>query len=739
MSRLYLDNLPELDEEFRKEAAFGSRLGETPENWPQELTSELLKQFPFLSDYEMNVNLDRVDTQRGFAFGFADIANRTERPEVEHEEHGMPHVRIPIIVQEQSVRPFETYVDGDSVMPLTEERVRETLFNPGTFDISQTLPRDPSLVEPLMPPTRSGAGYGGEYKMASANPGCLHGGGRIKVKKASLLHAIAPTITEKDAVAFTQKIASDPTLKAGLKRAGVVDDLIEVFDKTKRASAAERLAYLAENIQPSVVTLHKMPGGDFFLKTANVNALNPQDMEGQVMPADEAAQAVGPEAAQAMVPGQTVTSVTEPIDLEEPFESKLKPVEEFGQYTVVDTMGNKLTGWVFPLTLAWDGAFSKQPVAVFSNGSAFAMQDSVVGELIGKSTALPSEDAPVGEGVFFTTQGSNAICTQPITVRSTMAGPDGSPKIMAFDAFGQQLTISFVDGLTTPQRVSDMEYAFPKTWKFMRLNGQTQLQGGGQAPMDGEEDMEADMGGASDKPKSSKPKAKSSDKKPDKKEAKGKDEKKGKPEKKEKSEKPTVQVNVGEQVKKEKTSAVLWYNGGFNIQGGCGLDKIAADHRFDMSPIDAEFMLGLLGVDGITAKQKVAEARRKGSVKLAGLKTITLLGERYAESVKTASVLLQKLPDLRRDLTKEAASLDDKNTVNNLLALNFINPENLDEFVGYIPELEETSERLAEMLLYSHLGMNDLPSGALSRSMHGLEDVLVGLKNLSQTGAQAED
>jgi hypothetical protein len=716
---LYLDSLPERDDEFKKEAAYAARLGEEVENWPQELSSELLKQLPFLSDYELNVNLDRVDTQRGFAFGYADLANKTERPEAEHDEHGMPHIRVPIVVQEKSVKPFSMYLDGDAVLPLTEERVREALFNPGTFDISQTLPRDPSLVEPLMPPTRTGAGYGGEYKMASARP--------------DLLRAIAPTISEKDASSFIQKLSSDATLRVGFKRAGVVDDLIEVFDKTKRASAEERLAFVAESIQPTVVTLHKLPGGDFLVKSASVNALNPQDMQGQAVPAEETG--IDPAAAQSMVPGQTVTSVTEPIELEEPFESKLKPVEEFGQYTVVDTMGNKLTGWVFPVTLAWDGAFSKQPIAVFSNGSAYAMQDSIVGELIGKSTALPKEDQPVGEGVFFTTLGANAICTAPITVRSTMAGPDGLPKILAFDAFGQQLSVSFVDGLSSPQRVSDMEYAFPKTWNFMRLNGQTQLQGGGQ-DMSGEEGMEEGMGGMSDAPKSAKPKAKGGDKKSDKKPAK-KDDKGG--EKKEKSEKPTVQVNVGEQVKKEKTSAVLFFNGGYNIQGGCGLDKLAAEYRYDMSPVDAEFMLGLLGVDGITAKQKVAECRRKGSVKLAGLKTITLLGERYSESVKTASAILAKLPNLRRDLTKEAAVLEDKDTVNNLLALNFINPENLSEFVSYIPELEETSERLAEMLLYNYLGMNELPEGAIARSMKGLEDVLVGLKNLSETGGASEE
>ena len=816
---LFLDETPG----FLKEAAYAARLSETPENWPQELSSELYKQLPFLSDYEVNVNLDRVDPQRGAAFGYADVANKTERPEVEHDEHGMPHMRIPLIVESRAVRPFSTVLDGERVMPLTEDRVRETLFNPNTFDISSQMPRDPSLVEPLMPPTRSGVGMGGETKMASADPemlktagikdrvygairreaakgmveevkkhkghiaagaaaltaaagGAGYAGGRkgakdaikkhhaekdkkagiieihvhkppeqplaagtndagkspkaapaVKVKKASLFQTIAPTITEEARSEFIDKLANDAYVRAGLKK--VAESLVEVFDKTKRASAEDMLAHIAGSIEPTVVTFMKLPGGDFLVKQANFGALNPQGVQGQVVPGAEVADAMGPENAAAMMPGQTATVVANPIELDTPWEEEAEIVEQFGEYKVQDTMGNTLMGWVFPQSLAWDGSFSPSDIAIFSNGSAFAMQDSIAGVMIGKSTALPS-DHPMGEGVLYMTQGGNAICTQPFTIKSAMAGPDGLPKLICSDVMGQQFQISFVEGLSNPMRMTDIEYAFPKNWNFMRLNNQTQLQGGGMGGadnMDPEADMEADMGGMSDKPKSSKPKAKSGDKKADKK----KDEKKEG--KSETGGGTKVTVNVGDKAKKEKTSAVLWYNGGYNIDGGCGLHKIAADLRFDMSPVDAEFMLGLLGVDGITAKEKVAEARRKGSVKLAGLRSITTLAERYAEAEKTAAAILAEVPDLRKDLIKEAAALEDKGTIDNLLALNFINPENLSTFTSYLPELEETSEKLSEMLLYNYLGQNELPEQAIYRSMKAVEEVIQGLKAVAST------
>lgn len=844
---LFLDNLPEHDDEFRKEAGFISKLSETPENWPQELTSELFKQLPYLSDYDVNVNLAKVEPQRGYAFGYADVANKTERPELEHDEAGLPHIRIPLIVQDRAAKPFSTFLDGEKVLPLSEDRVRDTLFNPGTFDLSTSQPRDPSLVEPLMPPQRSGMGMGGEYKMASAQTktagikdraakyvadvgedavkrvmkkhtnkaigaaaaivagtggaaylgakagsksktaamegagGHFEGDGGVsevvdmwleklkkhnarpipteetekvamvkeafnhiskpqwdaiyksdaiqklvqkhgtmahpeitnrvyeiaaktygfhpkvyskspemkaqeakaaidkseqkpapKNKTASLLQAIAPTIRQRDRDAFVEKVASDATLRAGFNRSGITSRLIEVMDTEKRASAAEMLMSVAERIAPTTVTLQKLPGGDFFVKSANVGAFSQSSAEGQVIPGAEAAEAIGQEQALAMQPGQSATAVAEPVEETPLFESNEKVVEEFGEYLVRDTMGNRVMGWVFPTTLAWDGNFTPQPMALFTNGSAYALQDTIAGELAGKSTMLP-DTQPLGDGVFYLTENGKAVCTAPITIGSAAAGPDGNPIFMGQDIFGNPVQIHLTEGITTPTRVTDVEYAFPKSWKFMRLNGQTQLAS-----------QPGDMMKAA-------------------------------------------------AVRSAQTEVELIYNGSFHLRGGCGLSKVASHLRTDLDPLSAEFMLGVLGVDGTRVKSKLAEARKKGSIKLAGLKTIHLLSEKFAEEVKTASALLSKIPDLRRDLTKEAAALEDESTVDNLLALNFINPENLSTFISYVPELEETSEKLAEMLLSNYLGMNELPEGALERGMKNLEEVVTSLKSLQHS------
>ena len=659
---LYLDSLPELESHFRKEAGFAARLSEAPENWPQELTSELMKSHPYLSDYELNVNLDRVEPQRGFAFGYADVSNRTERPELEHDEMGLPHVRIPLVIVERAVKPFSVFLDGDRVMPLSEDRIRELLFNSQTFDLSNSAPSDPSLVDAMTPPNRTGMGAGqGEVKMASAT--------------ASLLCRIAPTLRESDVETFVEKVASDASLQAGFKRSGISKTLVEVIENTHRMTAEERLEKIAESIKPSVVTIQKLPGGDFLFKTAATNAFSGgPEAKGQVVPEEQAAEAMGAENAQAMQPGQTATAVADPVEQKPLYVMDEKPCDEFGEWLVQDSMGNRLLGWVFPKVLAWDGNFSPQDVALFTNGSAYAFQDAIAGRLVGKSTTFPV-DTPRGDGVFYSTEGGNGICTAPLSIGSSAAGPDGLQRFIGTDVFGNQVQVSLQEGMSQPMRVSDSEYALPSTWKFMRLNNQTELV---QDP---------------------------------------------------------VQMNKAAQVQEMNTSVTLFWNGAYNLEGGCGLPKLAHEFRYDLDPVTAEFMLGVLGVDGSTAKQKVAEARKKGHVKLAGLKTITLLSERFDGSVKTASALASKVPDLRRDLTKEAATLDDVSTVDSLLALNFINPENISEFIGALPELEQTSEKLAEMLLFCYLGVKDLPEGAVERGMKNLEEVIQGLKALQHVEA----
>jgi hypothetical protein len=1104
---LFQDRYPELVASLSKTAGAIAKLKGEAATWPQEVYSELLRRLPWLSDYEVNINLDKVDDQRGFAFGNADVTNITQRPEDEHTGAGIPHIQIPVIIAENSLKPFSVFLDGQEVLPLTEDRVREILFNPATFDLIDNNLRDPSLMDSLMPPSRSGPYMGGEYKaaadtsknMASANglqpqlrhlrtfldgltqeqqqdwarhvvvlsdlrkegkmkeyaalsaqlrkkyplpvseaktasdktagipkglsrlapspnsrdprmvgaamrhfahvdgqqsaydlakgegskairhalsgrdrrreardifqnhthprggplkklsfkhiseeqwsalyqnpkvqalyqkhqdwknpeienvvyglaskiygyhpktassftfqqiesavrkavdcrfnghssddtlkacdpgtlkacdpgssnsadarvrvremldkevilskgydsPKCWKMGWKLKsdgtaellgspiavtqewvetktkeasvkaealglnivkqasgesfedirraaeravnikyngehdcdadissvplpakerppferrmrvkemlldglilsqgdydscktfrlgwklkangeveligtptpvthkwieatkqkeasaagrkYKSASLLKAIALDIPQQHADAFAEKIAHDRTLQVGFKRSGIGPVLVEVFEDCERQDQNARLAKIASSILPTVSTFHKLPGGMFLVKQANVGAFNEQQAQGEMVSQEQAGEAMGPEQAQAMKPGDTATAVDDPVDPEaqEVGSLKAKPIDTFGEYKVQGTDGAEMLGWVFPNTLSW-GDFAPSGVHLFTNGAVFAVQAGIAGEMVGASVNLPKGPMS-GEGVFYFIEDGEAFATEPITISGSAAGPGGTPQMMATDAIGNQISITVSPGLAAPVRAGESEYAIPTTWKFMPLTNQVEL-------------FEA-------------------------------------PE----------QMQKMSEYKSALGQVELSFNGAYHLRGRCGLSKISRELREDLDPVSAEFMLGLLGVDGARSKTLIKEARRRNSVKIAGLKTIQTLAEKYEEATKTAAEKVAgglKVLELQQDLTKEAASLEDEQTVDHVLALNFISPDNLQTFIEYIPELDQTSKHIAEMLFASYLGEHSMPEKALERCMKALEETIESLKAIEHS------
>ena len=96
---------------------------------------------------------------------------------------------------------------------------------------------------------------------------------------------------------------------------------------------------------------------------------------------------------------------------------------------------------------------------------------------------------------------------------------------------------------------------------------------------------------------------------------------------------------------------------------------------------------------------------------------------------KDADVII----DLAKDFIKEASTFNDSPTVDSILALNFVNKNNILEFVEALPLFAQTSQRLADMLLKARLGVSLVDEGALRRVMLGLVevmDVLNGVQNL---------
>ena len=144
----------------------------------------------------------------------------------------------------------------------------------------------------------------------------------------------------------------------------------------------------------------------------------------------------------------------------------------------------------------------------------------------------------------------------------------------------------------------------------------------------------------------------------------------------------------------------------------------------DVPEEEALVLLGLLGDTADSALQKTASARQNGMVSLVAARPLhTQLLEKKASAPLDVSAV-------RIDLVKEAAALSGSDTVDSVLSLNFITPENIQGYLNSMTYFEQAVQKLAELLIGVRLGVADVPESAVSASLNGMERALIGLKKL---------
>ncbi len=742
MTPLFLDRVHK--QTFEK-IAMPVKLSESPEAWQRDIAGEIYKQLPFIGEYAVNVILDRVDAQRGFGFGSAMITNRTDSPMQDRSE--LPTLRIPIIIRDYMMAPLDIFMDGQAVFPLTESRVREKLFRPTTFELSTRKPSDKGLVDNLYPPMRSNYGMGtmggdtmGMGKAAhDAEAGRramlarMHGEASANaemtgsIKGASLIEAIAPTVSAKDADQLVDAITSDMSLKVAAARNLHFQKLAMKIAAAPKTDVVKTASALVEAIKPNVVQFEKLASGDFRVKWANAQAFAPQ--QDVVAPAQANAMAGGD--LSGMKPGATVTLSSEKAQKQSIDEPVYEKVDKFGKYEVQDMDSNqKHIGWVVPVVdlemhplemyvfvqpaegprgsgesgvappeLSDDGAggapgaprpdpqtalaapnIKTAGIDIPAQPGVWAVQDEIAGlfaggdiegvhaDLVEPSMGMP----PQGSGFFFSAKGSRGLI--PLTIQNGAQGPDGGQTFMAETMFGEPVQIQMVQGINTVQAMGEGAYGIPADMTWVPLPGDPIFLA--KDPLD-IENIEAAQGMPN-------------------------------------------QVQVG------STGP-----GEFSMEGA-PLAKLATAEKQFIKKAQAEFLLVAMGVDPFYARDVLSKAESGQLVKCAG-RPIVSLSSLHAAMTKQAHKDLADFPyHLRQNLVKEASVIDDADTADKVLAMNFINPENISTFAKYLPDLDQASQKLAELLLGVRLGVGSVDEGAVERAMKGMEVVIEGLKLLQQ-------
>lgn len=701
-------------------------LPEDANAWPNEIMQELYKQVPYIADYEPNVVMSRVDAERGYGLGHVEVMNKTELPQGASPEAmksvGVQQVRVPIIVKDRKLQPFDLLITGDSkTLPLNESRLRQSLFRPQAFDVTGRTPGDMSMVGQLYPPYRQNYGFGGGggggmaggmgkegEKTASARPpvsyrqqlwGKATGASALedflngsatektaaaqvpnsnmpeatgpkvrdivpKFKTGSILSAILPTINTSDYVAFLEKI-SHPTMRSALaKNAAAMFDPVKKLMDYEPAGAEKTAAALAGLMAPSVVQVVKIDQG-YLVKSASHLAWAPREA---VVDRGELVEGFGGKVALAADTTGSVTISDEGVS-GSPEENRADVANSFGVYKVQSTDGAELKGFIFPNLYDVDG--TALPIALFTDGNSAALQAQIVGELqTGPDVPQMQFSEPSGHGCFVRLLEGSAEATVPLTIQGSYQDPGGK-KFRAETFDGNSVFVALQPNIQKMTVVEDT-VLLPESWQWLPL---------GDA---------ADVSLVSHKEEWGAPK-----------------------------------------LAARKFASITIRAGGDNQFSltGVPLSKFAAADCSFLSLNDTLFMLAGFGTDLRYASEKLAEAVAFGApVDVRVGRGITLEHDARQESLQKAASKLAQLPVLKRDLLKESAFIPDPLAVDTVLSLGFINPENLMTFVSYLPQLDQTQSRLCELLMAGRLGASDIPTGPLEKAIRYIEEVIDGLK-----------
>lgn len=652
---LFLDK--PLDFSQEKLAGTLTKMPDNTDLWPQQIMQEAYKQIPYLSQFSADVVLDKMDEERGYAFGSIALRPKSDMSSSEIDELGLPSAHVPVLIKEHMLYPLDVFLVGRNYLPLTESRLKEALFRPEMFDAARDRPPDRSLVNELYPPLRSSeGGFGGSgIKMGSAPVPLLpqlHGTVRLDHKERFVKSAMG------DASLLGAYANADEGVRAAFESALN----LEPTDIVKSAEAAWGA------IKPNVVQLTKQANGKVLVKYANTDMYAPQEEE---VPLQTAQEMIGDADLTGLLESDGSLTVSPEAAVKETMElEEIRNIDQFGLWSVQDTMGAQLTGWAFPGLLTCD--LTVLPLTLFSNGSQYALQDHIAGKMVGKSTDIP-RGVPRGYGCLYYLDHGNAKAFVPMTITTTYRGPSGNLQYVAQTDLGDHMMFSFEDGLKKPAKVSDMEWAIPSDFCWLPLKSKVDL--------------------------------------------------------------------VSEPALFTKVATKNWVNTAeivgdkdvFSFRGP-GVAKLGSAQTKFIGRREAEFIGVSLGMHPTFVKEALDRAAKGELVKVKGLRDITPAGEKIAAARQQVTQAFKDLDYPIRNffLLKEAAVLDDAMTADKILGLGFLNAENVATFVDMIPQLEDASSKLAEMLIASRLGLKDVPEAAIERMLVALEDVIKGLKSLRQ-------
>lgn len=638
-----------------EKTASATRLEKEPDQWPSEIVSAAYKQVPYISAFETDLELQRVDQARGYAVGRLLVYPAKLQKEAAVQAHRL--IALPVIVRERELSPLDVYQHEEQWYPLVEKRVQEILYNPATFD--RPAPTDR---------------FGGTDLTQQTDPGSRQGMGGmnsvVKTASANMLDSIVPTFRAEHVDAFKERLREDTSLRVAFATEGPLRTATESLVGFKEKTAADIRAVRKEATSPTVIQFQEA-GNGYLMKTANHDALAPVT---EKLSRFETEKLLIKESMDRLRANGRLTMVVDPVDSTLSVEKTAQEANRIGVWST--RLGDQsISGVVIPSMVSLDGRVSD--LHVFAGQGVHSMQEKVAG-VFERDVQIPALP-PRGEGVFVYQVGAAGFATEPVVIqsRATIGDKEKTAEYHGYRSInGEAIILEVVPGLVKIASMGKGRYAIPDSMHFLPLQGKMRTVASSIEDVPLEQEKVANMA--------------------------------------------LTQLH--------HNGTCYWLSG----------DHAEPFRGADLDAAGAEFALGALGVIEKQAHGLMEKAASAGSVSLRSRPTYTEETRSTVYLLKTAAAFRQ-VPDLRKDLLKEAAILAlpgiektaaDKETVDAVLSLGFITPENVALYVDFLPDLEKVSGKLAQILVASRLGMDMVKENAARNSLTQLNAVIDGLQNL---------
>jgi hypothetical protein len=494
---------------------------------------------------------------------------------------------------------------------------------------------------------------------------------RDKVKKASILEVILPTLSVDDGSRIEDAVIQDADVL--YSRPKVASSRFHTALSLLMERPKDSLDHATwENwLKPDVAQVQKTASG-YTIKTASYRYWSPKEV---IADRGDVVRRYGAKVAmQADLTG-SCTFAQGLVKAADGEASVAEAVVKPGVYKVMDTEGKELIGYVVPSLIDVSG--NEVPIALFTNGSAVAVQSDIHGVPAGSgSVSLPS--GPIGKhGAFYTEAEGGVRMTVPFDLQDSVS-QEGQPRTYSGTSFsGEPVEVSVQPNIVDVTPAEEGKLLIPATWKWLPLDGADHI-----ALLSSEEAQSANM------------------------------------------ENKLAQVEV------------ISDGDSFTLRG-VPLMKLATEQKSFLSLDDTLFLLAGLGVELEYGTKKLAEAialKQPSLIKIA--RVIELKKDLLEKALEKAAGIVESVAGFKQPLLlKEAASFPDPQMVDTVLSLGFINPENIMTFISYLPDIEDVQTKMCELLFAVRLGLSNVPQSALERAVRSTEEVIEGLKILGFQGS----